>query len=92
MVNQVPWLAAWEMQGEKTVVLGVETIEEMKELASRAQARTLLVYLVNKNSVHRVQLFLSRIAQASNDAVLKTSNKINIIYSKTGLTGSPLGC
>lgn len=46
MVNQVPWLTAWEMQGEKTVVLGVDTQEEMEELALRAQDRTLLVYSV----------------------------------------------
>lgn len=46
MVNQVPWLTAWEMQGEKTVVLGIDTQEEMEELALRAQDRTLLVYSV----------------------------------------------
>lgn len=56
MVNQVPWLSAWEMQGEKTVVLCVKTSEEMKELAARAQARMLLVYLVI--SLPRVHLFL----------------------------------
>ncbi|GMH42261.1 hypothetical protein BSKO_10180 [Bryopsis sp. KO-2023] len=46
MVNRVPWLTAWEMQGEKTVVLGVDTSEEMEHLARTAQDKTLLTYSV----------------------------------------------
>lgn len=45
-LNQVPWLSAWEAQGEKMVVLGVETSTMLNTLMEQAQTKTLLVHTV----------------------------------------------
>eukprot|EP00803_Ostreobium_quekettii_P000221 evm.model.scf_434.5 EVM.evm.TU.scf_434.5 scf_434:72530-77027(-) len=55
MVSQVPWLATWESQGEKTVVLSTDTCEELGALMARAEELMLMVYMVEDAGRTEVQ-------------------------------------
>ncbi|KAL0045326.1 hypothetical protein WJX82_003857 [Trebouxia sp. C0006] len=46
VTNRAPWLSAWESAGEKTVVLAVDTAQELKVLAEQAQAMSLATFTV----------------------------------------------
>jgi len=50
LAKEVPWMAAWEWQGEKIVVLGVESSDTLPELMDQALNKTLLVYPVRLTS------------------------------------------
>ncbi|KAA6424092.1 MAG: hypothetical protein FRX49_06051 [Trebouxia sp. A1-2] len=44
VTNRAPWLSAWESAGEKTVVLAVDTAQELKGLAEQAEAMSLATF------------------------------------------------
>lgn len=44
--NSVPWLHAWEMEGEKTVVLKANSSAELEALEARAQSLLLPTFMV----------------------------------------------
>lgn len=46
IANEVPWLSAWEYQGEKVVVLGAEECGALEGLLNHALSKTLLTYTV----------------------------------------------
>ena len=54
LTNQVPWLSAWESQGEKMVILGVEHANTLDTLMEQALTKTLLVYTVPSHTSIRV--------------------------------------
>lgn len=45
--NSVPWLHAWEMEGEKTVVLKANSSAELEALEAKAQSLLLPTFMVS---------------------------------------------